>query len=67
MELRAPMAPEVSARRLLRGALLELKEAERLVADLEAEAPDPTRCALLMAIRDAVGILEKFITPLPQI
>jgi hypothetical protein len=59
MELRAPVDPEVSAGRLLRGAFLELQEAERILTRLELEASNPARRGCVAAIRAALAQLEK--------
>jgi hypothetical protein len=63
MELWAPVDPEVSAARMLRGAFLELQEAERLLAILEREAPNPARRGRLEVIRAALAQLEKLGLP----
>jgi hypothetical protein len=59
MELRAPVDPEASAGRLLRGAFRELQEAERILTRLEQEAPNPARRGCVAAIRAALAPLEK--------
>jgi hypothetical protein len=66
VELRPPLDPEVSAYRLLRGALAELQEAERALLTVQENAPDPTRAILVAAIQVALGQLETLIAPLPQ-
>jgi hypothetical protein len=66
MELRAPPDPEVSVARLLRGALMELQEAERLLVGLETETPYPERAAQLVIVRDAIVRLSKFVTLPPM-
>jgi hypothetical protein len=67
MELRAPLDPQASAERMLRGAFLELQEAERIIARLEREAPNPALGARLVAIRAALAQLQTVMTPLADL
>jgi hypothetical protein len=61
MNLRAPLDPEMSLARLLRGAFLELEEAERLLITLETVTPTPEHEAQLAIVRDAVRGLAKVV------
>jgi len=60
---RPPLDPDVSAERLLRGALEELQEAEQILSELEANAPDRARATRLAIIRDAITQLRKVVSP----
>ncbi len=62
---RLQSATEAGAYRLLREALLELRQAERTLTILEEAAPDVERALLLVAIRAAIVQLEVYVRPLP--
>jgi predicted nucleic acid-binding protein len=63
MPPRQPADPEVSVVRLLRGALLELQEVERILATVETDTHDIERAARLASIRKAILEVSKFVTP----
>jgi hypothetical protein len=58
-----PLDPDASAERLLRGALLELQEAEHILQVLETAEPYRGRATRLAVIRDAIALLSKVVSP----
>jgi hypothetical protein len=57
-----PLEPNASAERLLRGALLELQEAEHILRELEGIRPDHRRATRLAVIRDVIAQLSKVVS-----
>jgi hypothetical protein len=51
--------PELVAFHIVSGSLADLRHAERMLADLERQAPDPARGANLRAIRAAMEELRR--------
>lgn len=65
MEPRRQSVPEAGAYRMVQGALIELKVAERSLTLIEQAAPDAERAVHLGAIRAVIAQLETFVqTPM---
>jgi hypothetical protein len=59
MNLEWAVIPELVAYHIAGGSLADLRHAERMLADLERQTPDPVRAANLRAIRGAVEQLRQ--------
>jgi hypothetical protein len=58
--------PEFVAYHIIGGILVELRHADRMLGDLEREAPDPVRATNLRAIHAAIELLRHVTRPSVQ-
>jgi len=55
--------PEFVAYHIISGTLVDLRHADRMLGDLQRQAPDPVRAAHLRAIRAAMEALRHITGP----
>jgi len=63
MNIASTSIPEFVAHRIIGGTLVDLRHADRMLADLERQAPDPVRAANLRAIHAAIEQLRHVTGP----